>query len=95
MKYKCEVIIEKTIVLDIPDHMLSDEAVEEFKTSIDRYADFKEDLVVHAAQIIALNPDATFVEGVGEVSNLNDGLGIYIEENSLDMLDVDYFTRLD
>ncbi len=95
MKYKCEVIIEKTIVLDIPDHMLSDEAFIEFKTDINRYAGCKEDLVIHAAQIIALNPDSTFIEGLGQVSNLNDGTGIYIEKDSLIMLDVDYFTRLD
>lgn len=88
MKYKCSVTIEKTLLLDIPDKLLNEETLKEFQESIDRSADCIEDLVKHAAYLIALYPNIYFVEGIGKVSPLNDGNGIYVAADELDELGV-------
>jgi hypothetical protein len=52
MQYKFEVTVTREICLDIPDHMLTERAVNDFKELIDRFADDAFDLAVHTAEIV-------------------------------------------
>ncbi len=78
MQYKFEVTVTREICLDIPDHMLTERAVNDFKELIDRFADDAFGLAVHTAEIVAVYPDSNFVAGIGEIGE--DGIQILYNE---------------
>lgn len=66
MKKTVRVTITKEIEIDIPDEMLTDEALEEFSYYM-FHVDSVEELFEHAGQYIA-RVDRDYVEGIGQVS---------------------------
>lgn len=65
MKKTFEVIITKEIEVDIPDELLTEEALEEFNAMITAGSTW-EDYWKHAAQYVA-RLDHSFVEGIGQI----------------------------
>ena len=66
MKKTVRVTITKEIEIDIPDEMLTDEALEEFSSYM-FHVDSVEELFEHSGQYIA-RVDRDYVEGIGQVS---------------------------
>ena len=65
MKKTVCVTITKEIEIDIPDEMLTDDALEEFSSYM-YSVDSVEELFEHAGQYVA-SLDMDFVEGIGKV----------------------------
>lgn len=65
MKKTVRVTITKEIEIDIPDEMLTDDALEEFSSYMFQ-VDSVEEFFEHAGQYIA-RFDESFVEGIGQV----------------------------
>ena len=65
MKKTVRVTITKEIEIDIPDEMLTDEALEEFSSYM-FHVDSVEELFEHAGQYIA-RVYRDYVEGIGQV----------------------------
>ena len=65
MKKTVCVTITKEIEIDIPDEMLTDDALEEFSSYMFQ-VDSVEELFEHAGQYIA-RVDRDYVEGIGQV----------------------------
>ena len=66
MKKTVCVTITKEIEIDIPDELLTDDALEEFSSYMFQVASVEE-LFEHSGQYIA-RFDKSFVEGIGKVS---------------------------
>ena len=65
MKKTVIVTITKAIEVDIPDEMLTEDYLDEFRSYM-FYVDSADELFEHAAQYIARN-ERSFVEGIGNV----------------------------
>lgn len=67
MKKLVKVTIEKEIEIEIPDEMLTEEAIKEFCEHFYADMDSEDAIIKYAAQYVA-QFDRSFVEGIGNVS---------------------------
>lgn len=78
MKKTFAVYIEKHITIEIPDKLLTEEALDEYCRTIQLGADW-DDYWKHAAQYVA-RVDSSFVEGIGRVNYLESFEDVEVEE---------------